>query len=105
MVRVITFLFSMPTLLPDETPATLQKRAAEQRATSSRSVDIQAPKSVTYTDYDDPFSMVNTSSGAPHIYKLSQLAWVGCGGDIYVLECLGRGHLRIEPMDSSEGRI
>jgi len=58
--------------------------------------NIPDPKYVTYIDYDDPFSLVDQSSGAPHIYKLSSYSWVGCGDDIYVLECMGKGFIRIE---------
>ncbi|KAF9237313.1 P-loop containing nucleoside triphosphate hydrolase protein [Melanogaster broomeanus] len=41
-------------------------------------------------------------SGAPHISKLSSNAWVGCGNDIYILECLGKGYIRIEPIPEDE---
>jgi ATP-dependent helicase IRC3 len=58
---------------------------------------------VTYIDHEDPFSLVGESSGAPHIATLSQHAWVGCGGDVYVLECLGKGHMRIEPAKEQDG--
>lgn len=64
---------------------------------------VPDPKSVTYTDYENPFSLVDQSSGAPHIAKLSSNAWVGCGDDIYVLECLGKGHIRVEPVQANEG--
>lgn len=64
---------------------------------------VPDPRSVTYIDYDDPFSLVNQSLGtSPHIAQLSRNAWVGCGDDIYVLECLGKGHLRIEPVPDGE---
>lgn len=59
--------------------------------------DVPEPKSVTYIDYNDPFSFVEQSYGAPHVQKLSHFAWVGCGDDVYVLECLGKGYIRIEP--------
>jgi ATP-dependent helicase IRC3 len=65
--------------------------------------DIPDPTSVTYLDYDDPFAFVAGSSGAPHIAKLSLNAWVGCGGDVYVLECMGKGHVRIEPIEDDDG--
>lgn len=64
---------------------------------------VPDPTSVTYIDYDDPFSLVEQSHGAPHVIKLSPNAWVGCGGDIYVLECLGKGYIRIEPAEAEEG--
>jgi ATP-dependent helicase IRC3 len=58
---------------------------------------VPAPKSMTYIDYEDPFALVHSSSGAPQIHKMSPHAWVGCGEDVYVLECLGKGWIRIEP--------
>lgn len=58
---------------------------------------------MTYIDHEDPFSLVGESSGAPHIATLSKHAWVGCGGDVYVLECLGKGYMRIEPGKAQEG--
>lgn len=58
---------------------------------------------MTYIDHEDPFSLVGESEGAPHIATLSQNAWVGCGGDVYVLECLGKGYMRIEPAKVQEG--
>lgn len=65
--------------------------------------DVPDPTSVTYIDHDDPFSTAKQSHGAPHVITLSPNAWVGCGGDIYVLECMGKGHIRIEPSDLQDG--
>ena len=93
----------MLTLYPDETTESLERRAAELTAADSTD-DIPEPKSVTYTDHENPFSLVDESSGAPHIVTLSKNAWVGCGGDVYVLECLGKGYMRIEPSKEQEGR-
>lgn len=31
---------------------------------------------------------------------MSQYSWVACGRDVYVLECLRNGYLKIEPMVS-----
>ena len=64
---------------------------------------IPEPTSVTYLDYDDPFAMVDSFSGAPHISRLSPNAWVRCGSDLYVLECLGKGYIRIEPDPEGKG--
>ena len=60
--------------------------------------DVPNPTSGTFIDYDDPFSFAEQSSGAPHVAGYSPYAWVGCGGNIYVLECLGKGYIRIEPV-------
>ena len=59
--------------------------------------NVPDPTSVTYIDYDNPFELVKDASGAPHINQISKFAWVGCGADIYVLECMGKGYVRIEP--------
>lgn len=91
-------------ILLDETVESLEKRALDMPISGSlHSFDIPDPKSVTYTDYDDPFSFVHDTSGAPHISKMSQNAWVGCGDDIYVLECLGKGFIRIDPVKTTLG--
>jgi ATP-dependent helicase IRC3 len=106
VVSVPTLLGLDPTTVVDEGTITeLELRA--DAATGDSSVtpigdnrcSIPDPRSVTYIDYDDPFSLVNQSLGtSPHITQLSRNAWVGCGDDIYVLECLGKGHIRIEPV-------
>jgi len=100
--------------LLDETSEKLEQRVADAIAGGENdkiasyhpdSYDkVPSPKSITYTDYENPFSLVDQSSGASHIAKLSSNAWVGCGSDIYVLECLGKGHIRIEPVEADEGK-
>ncbi|KAF7347873.1 DEAD-box family helicase [Mycena venus] len=108
-VSRVSGIVSVPTLfgldpdavsIDDETTESLEKLAADSIALDTTD-DIPEPRSVTYKDYDDPFSL--HSSGAPQIAALSRNAWVGCGGDVYVLECLGKGHIRIEPT-TNEGR-
>ncbi|KAJ7786259.1 P-loop containing nucleoside triphosphate hydrolase protein, partial [Mycena metata] len=106
----VSGIVSVPTLfgldpdtvsIDDETTESLEKRAAEAMALDSRDI-IPEPRSVTYKDYDDPFSLLSQGSGAPQIAKISKHAWVGCGGDVYVLECLGKGHVRIEPVEDGD---
>ena len=93
---------------PDESTEELEERSKEKESVDTMQSspeyarDVPDPKSVTYDDHDDPFSLVDQSSGAPHIRTLSRHAWVGCGADIYVLECMGKGFIRIEPA-TSEG--
>ncbi|KAG7099100.1 hypothetical protein E1B28_000974 [Marasmius oreades] len=106
----ISGVVSTPTLFglnPDEIQIedvsleTLEKHVCEKLRMDT-SDEIPSPKSITYTDYDDPFSFVEGSSGAPHIMSLSLHAWVGCGGGIYVLECLGKGFIRLEKVENHE---
>ncbi|KAF7985333.1 hypothetical protein HWV62_6533 [Athelia sp. TMB] len=98
-------------IIDDETTQLLEERAARAithidssvaQYASNNSVSVPMPKSVTYTDHENPFSLVDQSSGAPHIAKLSGNAWVGCGGNVYVLECLGKGYIRIRPAEANE---
>jgi ATP-dependent helicase IRC3 len=111
MVKFILVAISMLMFgfLLDETIEMLEKRVADSMAVEDRTSYLDSyekvpnPKSVTYTDYENPFSLVDQSSGAPHIARLSSNAWVGCGNDIYVLECLGKGYIRIEPIEETAG--
>ncbi|KAI0068249.1 P-loop containing nucleoside triphosphate hydrolase protein [Artomyces pyxidatus] len=96
-------------VVDDESTDTLEERAAAtvEAETNGYEPDthdnIPDPSSVTFVDHEDPFSLVNQASGAsPHIIQLSRNAWVGCGDDIYVLECLGKGHIRIEPAEDED---
>lgn len=59
-------------------------------------LDVPTPGSVTFTEHDNPFFLGNSDKGPRHIAALSSLSWVDCGGDIYVLELLTRGFVRIE---------
>ncbi|THH34038.1 hypothetical protein EUX98_g144 [Antrodiella citrinella] len=80
----------------------LEKRAETKSIALTTGLDdrpvVPEPKSITYIDHDDLSSLAADTSGAPHIRRLSPNAWVGCGEDIYILECMGKGHLRIEPV-------
>lgn len=71
--------------------------------TGDNRLSVPDPKSITYIDYDNPFALFNKSMKAsPHMVQLSKNAWVDCGEGIYVLECLGKGHIRIEPLSDGE---
>ncbi|TDL28609.1 P-loop containing nucleoside triphosphate hydrolase protein [Rickenella mellea] len=105
---MVNGVVSIPTLFgvdPDDvigeiTLEELRARAdsTEDNATrESNNTNIPTPDTVSFIDYDNPFALVQGSRGAPHITKLSRNAWVGCGGNVYVLECLGKGHIRIHP--------
>lgn len=72
-------------------------------STGDNRLSVPDPKTVTYIDYDNPFDLVNRNIGTPpHIVQLSKNAWVDCGEGIHVLECLGKGHIRIEPVSCGD---
>ncbi|TCD69925.1 hypothetical protein EIP91_005749 [Steccherinum ochraceum] len=105
-VNRVSGIVSTPTLfgldpaeLISDTPLEdLQQRYEDdvKEPRSNDGPDVPAPKDITYVDHPDLFTFTETS-GAPHIRTMSQNAWVGCGEDIYVLSCLTKGHIRIEP--------
>ncbi|KAJ3870183.1 P-loop containing nucleoside triphosphate hydrolase protein [Lentinula novae-zelandiae] len=89
-------------VIEDETLESLEEKSSAQIA-SQDADNVPDPESVTYTDYEDPFAFVSKFSGlSPHINQLSNYAWVGCGNDIYVLECLGKGFIRIEKVEATD---
>ena len=90
-------------LLVDESFESLEERAT-QAILSGPCDNIPRPTAVTFIDYDDPFSFFEEESDSPHMSRISQNAWVRCGDAIYVLECLGNGHLRVEYVEGTEGR-
>lgn len=91
----------------------LQERAQEREKEAdvefavedaNASLEVPSPESVTYTEYDNPFALIGECCGTtPIIHQLSSLAWVGIGSDIYVLECLGAGFIRVEPLTDPKG--
>jgi ATP-dependent helicase IRC3 len=106
-------VFNVLTLGLDESVQELEARAeaAEREELSIPHVhptgddrpSVPDPKSVTYIDYDNPFTLLKESiEASPHMRQLSKNAWVDCGEGIYVLECLGKGHIRIEPVSDGE---
>ncbi|GAA5962963.1 hypothetical protein JCM3765_006731 [Sporobolomyces pararoseus] len=64
---------------------------------------------VQYTEYETAFDYVSSGTkddspeldengeeaGPVHVSRISKLAWIGCGEDVWVLELLGKGHVKI----------
>ena len=78
----------------DETTESLEKQAEAFEAMRTKSVSpfVPDPISILYTDEDDPF----TAQKPGHINALSKFAWVSCGDEIFVIELLAKGFIRIE---------
>ncbi|KAF8971370.1 P-loop containing nucleoside triphosphate hydrolase protein [Flammula alnicola] len=109
-------VISVPTLfgldpseidIDDETPESLTKRMAQMEASVAAQTgpaptsvgSVPNPSSITYTDHDDPFSLVEEDGPtSPHI-SASSFCWVNCSDGIYVLELHGKGFIRIEPYE------
>ncbi|KAG8863861.1 hypothetical protein FRB97_005199, partial [Tulasnella sp. 331] len=59
---------------------------------------VSPPKSMTYFDYDNPFSLATGASGSPLLSRMSPFAWVKCGlngvvGERHIIE----GGVMIDP--------
>jgi len=99
----------------DESLESLEERARERKKEASvgfaaedenASLEVPSPESVTYVDYDNPFAFIGECCGTtPIIHQLSPLAWVSVGGEIYILECVGAGFIRVEPLTDPEGDL
>jgi len=57
---------------------------------------IPDPTSILYTDEDDPFALASDVQKPGHINAMSKFSWVGCGSEIFVIELMARGFIRIE---------
>lgn len=57
---------------------------------------VPDPVSILYTDEDDPFNVTSDVQKPGHINTMSGFSWVGCGGEVFVIELMGRGFVRIE---------
>lgn len=57
---------------------------------------IPDPMSILYTDEDDPFAVASDAHKPGHINTMSSFSWVGCGNEIFVIELVARGFIRIE---------
>ncbi|KAF8306196.1 P-loop containing nucleoside triphosphate hydrolase protein [Clavulina sp. PMI_390] len=109
-------VISAPTLFGLDPTADIQDKSLEElRAESPALADTvptssavkvalstPTPKSVTYEDYENPWSLANDASGFPNLHKFSSLAWVCARKDVYVLECLAFGYIKIEPFASQQ---
>lgn len=99
----------------DESLESLEERTKERKKEAevgfvaedeNGSLEVPSAESVTYTDYDNPFAFIGECCGTTSIiHQLSPLAWVSVGGETYILECVGAGFIRVEPLTDPEGDI
>ena len=79
-----------------ELEAIREKRAVNHATASS----LPLPRStVTFTDYDSVYDLIDDTSGERHIRGISQLAWVMVGHNRYVLPTQSGDYLTIEFSD------
>lgn len=70
------------------------------------------PYSISYKHYATVFDLlgVGDDSSQPGnraipVSRLSRNAWVGCGNDVWVLELMGKGYIRIARHPEAPGAL
>lgn len=72
----------------------------ERAADHSPDTSIPSQRStITFTDYDSVYDLIDDTSGERHIRGISQLAWVTVGQNRYVLSTQSGDYLTIECLD------
>lgn len=84
-----------------ELEAMREERAAMRAA--EREQSGQAPMTITFTNYDSIYDLINDTSSERHIRGLSRLAWVMVRQNRYVLSNLTGDYIRIEASESGMG--
>ena len=77
----------------------LEKRREDHVANTSTAqpnASGGAERSITFTDYDSVYDLIDDSSGERHIRGISPLAWVLAGPDRYILSNQNGSFLKIE---------
>ena len=80
------------------------EESREQRAeVKNASLPKQgSPKTLTFTDYDSIYDLIDDTSGERHIRRISALAWVMVGPNRYILSSQDGSYLSIEGDSSGE---
>jgi ATP-dependent helicase IRC3 len=81
----------------------LQERQEAEEEREKKSMQIQpsaspsaVPQSVTFTDYDSIFDLIEDTSGERHIRAISQNSWVSVANDRFVLTNSTGSYIKIE---------
>lgn len=75
-----------------------EERAVGHATHSDTSMPLQR-STITFTDYDSVYDLIEDTSGERHIRGISQLAWVMVGQNRYVLSTQSGDYLTIECLD------
>lgn len=78
-----------------------ESRTREAEASLKVKGDTSAPKTVTFTDYDSVFDLIEDTTGEKHVRSISPNAWVTVSEDRYILNSNGP-YLKIERTPSEK---
>ena len=68
---------------------------------SRSEASVEPGRSITFTDYDSVYDLIDDASGERHIRGISPLAWVQAGPDRYILSSQNGSFLKIERVPDS----
>ena len=80
-----------------ELEAIREERAADH---DTDTLIIPQRSTITFTDYDSVYDLIDDTSGERHIRGISQLAWVMVGQNRYVLSTQSGDYVTIEGLDA-----
>ena len=66
------------------------------RANNTSMDSSNSSRSVTFTDYDSIYDLIDDTSGERHVRTISSLSWVSVGGDRYILSASTGDYITIE---------
>ncbi|KAK0208060.1 P-loop containing nucleoside triphosphate hydrolase protein [Desarmillaria ectypa] len=81
----------------DESLESMERRVNDANTSYGYAAEnVPKPETVTYVDYNDPLSFLKLPSDSPNVRNLSNNAWIAIGKEKFILECLGKGYIKIE---------
>ena len=89
----------------------LKERSEERKRTTHNQTSVGTPRdfdpnkaqgrTITFTDYDSVFDLIEDTSGERHIRGISQLAWVQVSDGKYILTTNTKDYLSIEQVEKA----
>lgn len=86
-----------------ELEALRQDHVTERLSPKQSTPQIQIPRTVTFTDYDSVYDLIDDTAGEKHIRGISPLSWVMVRQNRYVLSNQSGDYITIESSDSDAG--
>ncbi|KAI9054999.1 hypothetical protein LZ554_002142 [Drepanopeziza brunnea f. sp. 'monogermtubi'] len=80
----------------------LRNEAIDRDVEPNLQGQVSAPKTVTFTDYDSVFDLIEDTSGELHIHRMSPNAWVKIGEERFILSNSSGSYLKIDTATNQE---
>lgn len=94
-------IIDLKTLRERREQESLTEAQAEKLAAKSITGSSDPHRTITFTDYESIYDLIDDTSGERHIRRISQLAWVLTGENRYTLSTQSGDYITIEQNESS----